>query len=162
MSRLELLCKRWRTAALLYCGLLALAVTLVFWAVLHLVWAWPWWTGLFVLGVSVVLALAFYPFWRLTLADIAVFLDGQLPELEDSCGLLLRPAVELSGLERLQVTRGEERFGRLEMPRPFRRRLWVATGWLGLAVVVSVGMGWIGKLRMADTGVGRVVERAVV
>jgi hypothetical protein len=156
MSRLELLCKRWRIQALLYCGLLALAVTLVFWAVLHLVWAWPWWTGLFVLGGSFVPALAFYPFWRLTLADIAVFLDGQLPELEDSCGLLLRPAVELSGLERLQVTRVEERFGRLKMPRPFRRRLWVATGWLGLAVVVNVGVGWIGKLRMMDMGGGRV------
>jgi hypothetical protein len=158
MSRLELLCRKWRIEALLYCGLLALAVSLVLWAVLHLVWAWPWWTGFFVLGVSFVLALVLYPFWRLTLADIAVFLNSRLPELEDSCGLMLRPAGELSGLERLQAARVGERFGRLEVPQPFRRRLWVAAGWLGLAVVVSMGLGWIGKLRMADMGGGRVVE----
>jgi hypothetical protein len=152
MSRLELLCRRWRTEALLYCGLLALTVSLVLWAVLHLVWAWPWWAGPFVLGVSFVLVLVLYPFWRLTLADIAVFLNSRLPELEDSCGLMLRPAGELSGLERLQVARVEKRFGQLKMPRPFRRRLWVATSWLGLAVVVSMGLGWIGRLRMADKG----------
>ena len=162
MSRLELLCRRWRIEALLYCGLLALAASLVLWAVFHLVWAWPWWTGLFVLGVSFVLALVLYPLWRLTLADIAVFLNSRLPELEDSCGLMLRPAGELSGLERLQVARVEKRFGRLQVPQPFRRRLWVAAGWLGLAVVVSMGLGWIGKLRMADLGGGLAPERTVI
>ncbi len=162
MGRLEILCRRWRIAGLLYCGLLALAVSVVIWAALHLVWGWPWWAGLFVLGVSFVLALALYPFWRLTLVDIAVFLNSRLPELEDSCGLMLRPKGELSGLERLQVARVTDRLGRLEMPRPFRRRLRVATGWLGLAVVVSMGLGWIGILKMTDMGSGRVVESHVV
>ena len=162
MGRLKILCRRWRIAGLLYCGLLALAVSLVFWAVLHLVWGWPWWAGLFLTGVFFSLVLAFYEFWRLSLADIAVFLNSRLPELEDSCGLLLRPAGELSGLERLQVARVTDRLGQLEMPRPFRRRLGVAAGWLGVAVLVSIGLGWVGKLRVADTPGGRVGKLNVV
>jgi hypothetical protein len=150
MGRLELLHKRWKREGLLYCGLLALAVSLVFWSVIHLVWGWSWWAGTFFLGIAFVLALVRYPFWRLRITDIAVFLDGRLPELEDSCGLLLRPAVELTRLEQLQVVRVEERIGRLEMPRPFSRRLWVAAGWLGLAVVVSAGLGWIGGRRLVS------------
>src|ERR1700679_3031364 len=144
MRRLDLLRRRWRIEGLLYCGLLALAVGLVVWAVLHWLWGWPWWAGIFVWVVVWGVLMAVFPVWRLGLADIAVFLDGRLPELEESCGLLLRPAGELSGLERLQVARVEERFGRLEMPRPFRRRLLLAAGWLGLAVLVSMGLGWLG------------------
>jgi len=129
---------------LLYCGLLALAVGLVVWAVLHWLWGWPWWAGLFVWVVVWGVLMVVFPVWRLSLADIAVFLDGRLPELEDSCGLLLRPSGELNGLERLQVARVEGRLERLEMPRPFARRLLLAAGWLGLAVVVSMGLGSAG------------------
>jgi hypothetical protein len=162
MRRLDLLRRRWRIEGLLYCGLLALAVGLVVWAVLHWLWGWPWWAGLFVWVVVWGVLMAVFPVWRLGLADIAVFLDGRLPELEESCGLLLRPAGELSGLERLQVARVEERFGRLEMPRPFRRRLLLAAGWLGLAVLVSMGLGWIGGRTVVGGGVGRVMEARVV
>ncbi len=150
MGRLELLHRRWKREGLLYCGLLALAVSVVFWAVMHLLLGWSWRLGLFVLGVSVVLALVRFPYWRLTIADIAVFLNGRLPELEDSCGLLLRPAGELTRLERLQVVRVEERIGKLEMPKPFSRRLFVAAGWLGLALLLSGGLSLMGGRRVVS------------
>jgi hypothetical protein len=146
MGRLEGLHKKWKREGLLYCGLLALAVSLVLWEIMHLVWGWSWLAGLFVLVVVDGVLVMVFPIWRLGLADITVFLNGRLPELEDSCGLLLRPAAALNGLERLQVAKVEERFKTLEIPRPFRRRIRVAVGWLGLAVVVSGGLGWMERL----------------
>ena len=150
MGRLDLLHRKWKLESLLYCGLLAMAASLVLWAVGHITWGWPWWAGLFVLAAALGVSLVAFPFWRVTLADIAVFLDGRSPELEDSCGLLLRPAGELTRLERLQAARVMDRLGRLAMPRPFRRRLFLAAGWLGLAVLVSVGLGWIGGKRIVE------------
>jgi hypothetical protein len=154
MGRLDLLYRKWKLESLLYCGLLAMAESLVLWAVLHMIWGWPWWAGLFVLAAAWSASLVSFGFWRLTIADIAVFLDGRLPELEDSCGLLLRPAGELTRLERLQAARVKDRLGRLAMPRPFRRRLFLAAGWLGLAILVTLGLGWIGGSRTGAQGGG--------
>jgi hypothetical protein len=160
MGRLDLLYRKWKLESLLYCGLLAMAESLVLWAVLHMIWGWPWWAGLFALAAAWSVSFVSFGFWRLTITDIAVFLDGRLPELEDSCGLLLRPAGELTRLERLQAARVKDRLGRLAMPRPFRRRLFLAAGWLGLAILVTLGLGWIGGKRIVDAVPEAVVSGA--
>jgi hypothetical protein len=141
MKKLDTLRRRWKFASLLYCGLLAVAVALFLTAGLRLVLGWSLWTGVAVLAVAFGVFLLAIPFWRLHLTDIAIYLDRSIPELEDSCGLLLRPLAELNALERLQVARVEDRLGRVPLPRPFYGRLLRAGGWLGLALLGSIVLG---------------------
>ena len=154
MKKLDSIRRRWRVESLLYCGLLALAVALPATAGVHFWLGWPLWVGVVVAILVFGMFLLLVPFWRLGLTDIAVYLDRCVPELEDSCGLLLRPLAELNGLERLQVARVEERLGRVKMPRPFVGRLFRACGWLGLGLMGSVVLG--------EAGVPRRVERVAV
>src|ERR1700753_2232521 len=123
MQKLKLLRRRWRIGGLLYCGLLAVAGALFSSMLGHVLLGWPLWVGAIVLGIVLGGLLLIVPFWRVSLGDVAVYLDQTVPELEDSCGLLLRPVEELGGLERLQVVRVEERLGKAIMPRPFYGRL---------------------------------------
>jgi len=126
--------RRWKTEGLVFCLLLAVAVS---WLPALIV---AWWVGGLVLLSGLGAALFFFPYWRLTPADVARYLDKQLPVLEESSGLLLRPEEELSGLERLQRTRTEKKLAGLSAPRPLRRKLW--WGIVLLAGMVLVGAGW--------------------
>ena len=150
MKRLDLIRRRWRRQGLLYCALLSLAVALLATTGGRVLLGWPLWVGFVVLVAAFGVCLWAAPFWRLRLADIAVYLDRFVPELEDSCGLLLRPLPELNGLERLQVMRVEERLGRVVLPRPFYGRLLRACGWLGLAMAGSVVLGSVRRAGRAE------------
>ena len=160
MKKLNDLRRRWRRQGLLYCALLALAVVLPATAGLHLWLGWSLWVGLVVLAAALGLCLWVVPFWRIGVNDIAVYLDRTVPELEDSSGLLLRASAELNGLERLQVARVEERLSRVVLPRPFYGRLLRACCWLGLALVGSVVLGSVRRVRRGESRV--VVERPVL
>jgi hypothetical protein len=159
VKRLDLLRRRWRAESLLYCGLLALSVALPVSLGLRLWLDWPFWAGFVVLIVLFGAFLFVVPFWRLSLTDIVVYLDRTVPEMEESCWLLLRPGVELNGLERLQVARVEERLGRVRMPRPFYGRLLRAFGWLGLALVTSFVLGAVRRQKRVEHIVASPVVR---
>lgn len=161
MQKLKLLRRRWKIGGLFYCGLLAVAMALPVTMGLHLLWGWPLWVGVLVLGVVFGGMLRVVPMWRVGLADVAVYLDRTVPELEDSCGLLLRPVDGLNGLERLQAARVSERLERVVLPRPFYGRLLRACGWLGLAMVGSVVLGAVGRTSVAKCQV-KVGVRPVV
>src|ERR1700761_608660 len=103
------LLRRWRWEAILFCGLLGASVGIVLMFLLYVFFHWPLWSGLGLITGCILLALFLFPAWRLTLEDISRYLDRQLPVLEESCGLLLRPATELSSLEQIQVARTETR-----------------------------------------------------
>ena len=133
---------------MLYSGLLALAVGIVLTTGLHVFLGWPWEAGLLILAACYAAALWLFSFWRMTLDDIVTYLNRQLPELEDSCGLLLKR--ELHGLERLQAARVEARFRGCVLPRPLFKPLLRAVGWLGLAVAVAAALGWIGGRSFTD------------
>jgi hypothetical protein len=149
MKKLNEIRRRWRRQGLLYCALLALGVAL--WATTggRVLLGWPLWAGVWVFLVAFGVFLWVVPFWRLSLTDIVVYLDRSVPELEDSCGLLLRSSAALSGLERLQVGRVDQRLSRAVLPRPFYGRLLRACGWLGLAMLGSVVLG---SVRVAGVG----------
>jgi len=127
----------------LFCLLVALAAAMVLTEVAHGVFGRPWWTGgLFFAGCFGV-ALWRFRFWRIRVVDVVSYLDRQLPELEESCGLLLRPVEELGNLERLQVMRVEGRLLSARIPRPMLKKLICGVGMVGIAVGVSMGIGWM-------------------
>jgi len=127
----------------LFCLLVALAVAMVLTVVAHDVFGRPWWMGALLFAGCFAAALWRVRTWRIGVGDVASYLDRQLPELEESCGLLLRPVEELGKLERLQMMRVEERLLPAPIPRPMLRRLIWGMGMLCIAVGVSWGIGWM-------------------
>jgi hypothetical protein len=165
-ERLEALQKRWKAECFVYCLLLAFAGSVLLTTALHVGAGWPLWIG-WPAGVLLLVAvLSFFPYWRMGLTDIARYLDRLLPELEESCGLLLRDGSELGSLERLQAGRVEARLGRAAVPDPVRWKVWFGVGWLLLAVLLSVGIGAVaghgaGKAPVvSDVGVRKMVMPA--
>jgi hypothetical protein len=153
IERLKRLRWRWRAAGLLYCLLLALAVGV---PVGMMVYAWaggPLWLGVTFFAACFVAALLAFPYWRLSLDDVVRYLDRRLPELEESCGLLLSPLTRLGPLQRLQAKRIGSRLGGLKVPWPFTRKLVVAGG---LALVALGGaIAWRPFSTELVPGVGR-------
>ena len=145
--------------AVFYCLLLALAVALVPATVAHVLAGWSWWTGGIIVAACWAAVMLVRPYWRLRLTDIATYLDRRLPALEESCGLLLQPQEELTGLQRLQAQRVGDRLLASRVPHPFLPRVWKAAGWMGLALVVSIAVGWMGRRgAAARPAVGAVVS----
>jgi len=146
-ERLHRLQRRWKAGGFVYCLLLALAGGVLLTAVLHAGLGWPLWAGGPAVLLCLVISLALSPYWRITMADTARYLDRILPELEESCGLLLRGMAELGPLEKLQATRTAEKLARIRAPRPLRQKLVVGTGLLVLAVLLGAGIGAMGGHR---------------
>lgn len=139
-EKLKVLQRQWKAESFVYCLLLALAGGVLLTAVLHAGMGWPLWVGGPAGVLCLVIALALSPYWRITLTDTARYLDRVLPELEESCGLLLRGGAELGPLEKLQAVRTAERLTRIRAPDPLRQKLIVATGLFVLAVLLSAGI----------------------
>jgi hypothetical protein len=145
-EKINMLQRRWKAESFVYCLLLAMAGDVVLTAVLHVGMGWPLWVGGPAAMLCLVISLMLSPYWRITLTDTARYLDRMLPELEESCGLLLRGGMELGPLEKLQAARTAERLDRIKFPHPLRQKLVVATGLFVLAMLMSVGItGMKGK-----------------
>ena len=166
IERLNALQKRWKAESIVYCLLLGLAVSILLASVLSVLLGWSWWVvGVLFFVVSFPVALWIFPYWRITLSDTASYLDRQLPALEESCGLLLRPVSELGPLERLQAVRTESRLRSATVPMPLRHRLLVAGGmFLGAVILgggVLLGRGvWENWLESRAAATGGLVKAA--
>jgi hypothetical protein len=161
-ERLDRLQRQWKAESFVYCLLLALAGAVLLTAVLHTGLGWPLWAGGPAVLLCLVISLALSPYWRVTLADTASYLDRMLPELEESCGLLLRGGAELGPLEKLQAARTAERLALIRPPHPLRRKLFVAAGLFVLAVLMSAGITRM-REKKKEGGVvvmGKVMEKA--
>jgi hypothetical protein len=121
--------RQWKTGGILFCLLLALSISLLLTLVLSEWAGLQLWVGVLFVAVSFPLLLMIYPYWRITMGDTARLLDKYLPELEESCGLLLRPVAGLGPLERLQAARTEARLLPAQPPHPLRKKL-IGAGWL--------------------------------
>ena len=157
-KRLNALRRRWKAESFVFCGLLTLAGTVLFTGLLHAGAGWPLWVGWPVAVVLGVLALWRFPYWRMSVADIARYLDRRIPELEESCCLLLKDPAEMGLLERLQAGRIAEKLERVVTPDPLRRRVGLGAGALMLAVMLNAGVGLVAGHR----AMARVVSSAVV
>ena len=159
--------KRWRIAGIVYCLLLALSASLLLLLLVHQWLQWPLWTGAIIGTFFFLITLSLFPYWRISLPDIARFLDLHLPGLEESCGLLLKPAEELGPLEKLQVARTEAALTPDLAPHPLQKKLLLATGLLLVVAILCAGIGVAtgkrplpGKPAMLS-GVNPVIEKPV-
>src|ERR1700761_6334657 len=84
---------RWRLSGLLYSGLLSFAVAVVVTRVSSIWWGEAVWIVGFVLLTN----------WKMRMSSIVSFLNRRVPELEESCELLLK--TDLNGLEQLQAAK---------------------------------------------------------
>ncbi len=146
-ERLEALQKQWKAESIVYCLLLALAATVLLTVGVHAVAGWAWWAGWPIGFCCLLTSLLIFPYWRISLTDTYRYLDRVLPELEESCGLLLCDVVELGPLEKLQAARTAEKLHRLRVPDPLRKKVRTAVGLLGLAVLLGAGGIVIGGVR---------------
>ena len=118
---------RWRNSEFTVLLLFALAESLPVIALLHisyavnLFWTVPLMAGLFVLHLLI------FPAWRVKKSDVARTLNQQHPDLEESTGLLLKPANDLGFLESLQVRKISPVLERIDPPAPSAKRLRAAT-----------------------------------
>ncbi|HVU95152.1 MAG TPA: DUF4175 family protein [Puia sp.] len=154
-KKLRSICWRWRAGGILFCLLVALAATV---AVVEVGWSdfkWPLWAVLPVFAGSFGGALLLFPTWRIRLADVVSYLDRRLPELEDSCGLLLRRPEDLGRLERLQAARVEERLLSAKLPRPMLRRLLLGIGSVGIGIFAGMAFLVVGD----HFGPGKIRDR---
>jgi Domain of unknown function (DUF4175) len=144
-NRLLALQRRWKAESFVYCALLSLSVSLTITILLVCLVGWPFWSGFFILALTFCVLLLLFSTWRIKPVDIARYLDRQIPELEESCGLLLRSAGELGPLEKLQVARTVSRLGKIELPHPLRKKLLQAGGLFVVACLLNVGILQIAK-----------------
>jgi len=149
---LKTLQRRWMVQGLAFCGLLSVAASLLLTAVLAR-WGYGslWYGGLFFI-VAYGVTLLLFPSWRVTVVDTARILDKQLPELEESCGLLLMPSAELGPLERLQAGRVKERLHTLRLPLPLRKKLIIGMCLVGVTALFGM------VVRTDGAGAGKVVR----
>ncbi len=151
-KRLEALQRRWKAEGIAYCLLVTLAVAVPLTTVLHAGAGWPIWTAAPIVLLCSIGVLLLLPYWRLTLTDTSRYLNRLLPELEESCGLLLLSPSELGPLEKLQAARTAEKLGRLPSPHPLHKKLLTASLLLTLAVLTSLVTRLSGKpIRMKGT-----------
>jgi hypothetical protein len=129
--------RRWKAEGFVYCCLLAICISLPVVSVLYAFLLWPYWSGGLVMIASLLAAFFLFPYWRMGPGDAVRYLDGRVPELEESCGLLLRSVDELGPLQQLQVARTEARLAGLRAPHPMRARLLWAAGGVVVAFLFS-------------------------
>jgi hypothetical protein len=109
----------------LCCLLLSLSIAMPLTLALHRWASMPVWAGA-LLGVCIVmLSFAVLPFWRIRPRDVTRLLDSKFNELEESAGLLIKPAGELGLLERWQREHVAGKLSSIRMPHPYL----IKTGW---------------------------------
>jgi hypothetical protein len=151
-KRLKALRRRWKAESFLYCGLVTAAGSVLIAVLLHVGAGWPLWVGWPVTGALGAVVLWRLPYWRMTVTDIARYLDRRIPELEESCWLLLRDPAEMGLLERLQAERVAAKLERVTAPDPLRKKLMWGMGIVVAAVLMSAGLAAAGHRMMAGEG----------
>ncbi len=115
--------KKWKSSNILSLVLLALAAALFLSTVFHVLFSGSFWWILplfFVLGLILFLT---NPYWKISISDVARYLNDFFPELEESTELALKPAGSLNLLERLQRQKVENILPQLPQPKAFYKRL---------------------------------------
>jgi hypothetical protein len=129
--------KKWTGLILFTCLLCTVALTLMVSAailLLHLHW-------LFIPTAFVLLTALtfFFAYQKINETDIAGFLNSELPELQESTGLLLKPYEQLNPLEKLQLNTIEQAITPgIRSPKKLIRNLRTALLFFLAALVLSV------------------------
>ncbi len=131
--------KRWRRQYLLAIALLSMAAALPLVLILHFVAnIGLWWLAPIALVLFFMIA-SIYQRWRVGTVDVARTLNRASPELEESTGLLLKPANELGVLERLQVKKINDRLLNVAVPRPADKQIKRSV----IALFISIAISYV-------------------
>src|SRR5690606_15495558 len=118
---LEKIRKRWILLSAAQVLLYALAIAFTSTALLGYFYGFKATTFFLALCAGILLLSLAKKFWKISLAQVASFADQKFPELEDSTGLLLASAENLSLLQRLQLEKINQAVDNQRMPEePFR------------------------------------------
>ncbi len=123
--------QRWARQSLLVSLLPLLALALVLICVAVKIMQLSWWWLLPVVAVAFAAGWFRYRSRQVKIPQVIRYLDQHYPQLEESSGLLLKPAAKLNLLEQLQVQQTEQALLSLDQPHPFQQKLKAA--WLMLA-----------------------------
>ena len=118
--------KKWARSNLLALVLLALSAALFLITLLHVVFSASFW---FIVPLFLLLVLVLFfvgSLWKISIPDVARFLNSYFPELEESSELTLKPTGSLNLLERLQRQKVEHILPELPEPKAFYKRLKIA------------------------------------
>ena len=100
---IEALRKRWVIFSLGKVMLFSLALGLIVAAVLYYFTGITWVGFIFPFLLAFLLLSIKFKYWKISAQQIVRYVDIHFPEVEESSGLLLKPATDLSFLERLQA-----------------------------------------------------------
>ncbi len=129
--------KKWARSNLFALVLLALAAALFLTTLFHVVFSASFWLAipLFLLLISVLFFTG--SFWKISVPDVARFLNSYFPELEESSELTLKPTESLNLLERLQRQKVEHLLPELPEPKAFYKRLKTASVIFLISLIIS-------------------------
>jgi len=163
--------KKWKSSNILSLALLALAAALLLSTVFHVFFSGSFWFAvpLFLIFCT---ALFFVDFsWKISIRDVARFLNAYFPELEESSELTLKPAESLNLLEKLQKQKVENILPQLPQPKEIYMRLKFAAIVLGTAFCISLllvklplkpGNTYFNPIKEALGGTGKSAKPEVV
>jgi len=132
--------KKWMINAALSASLFAISAAFILNMILFKIFLLSFWwvVPLFIIAFGSVLFLN--RSWDITALDVAKFLNKKYPQLEESCGLYLKPAEELNQLEKLQLERVEIVISVIERPKEFIKLLRISALTLIFALIVSLAL----------------------
>jgi hypothetical protein len=132
--------RQWRRSAFLVHLLVALGLTAVISVMVCKAHNGPLWCAI-PIGCCCLLALLLPSrTWRIGDNEVVRYFNTNYPELEESCGLLLKPAETLGMLEQLQVKKIEQVLDRIPAPHPYRQQLRIAILFFTGALLVSIAL----------------------
>jgi hypothetical protein len=107
--------KSWRNYELFAIGIIALSISLPLEAFLNIVFRASLWWLLPVTTFILAILISVLNNWKINAKDAAGLLNNHYPELEESTGLLLKPAQQLGLLEKLQVKKVSAALGGISL-----------------------------------------------
>jgi hypothetical protein len=126
---------RWRTQALLSHVLMALSVSFILITLTYFMFGISfWWSVLFFI-TTLGLLLWRDQYWKISEHEVSRVLNKELPELQESSALLLKPQESLGFLESLQVKRITQIIDGIEKPEPAKKKLRIAAILFPLAIL---------------------------
>lgn len=126
---------RWRTQALLSHVLIALSISSIVITLTHFMFGISLWWGIAVFIITLSILLWQDRYWKITEQGVSLVLNKELPELQESSALLLKPAESLGFLESLQVKRIAHIIDGVEKPEPAKKKLKLAAFLFPLTII---------------------------
>ncbi|RYE20162.1 MAG: DUF4175 family protein, partial [Sphingobacteriaceae bacterium] len=119
--------KKWKINNILSLILLAFAAAVFLSAIFHMFFSLSFWWILPVAFAFGVLFFSINSYWKITISDVARYLNNVFPELEESTELVFKPNQSLNLLEKLQKQKVEMLIAGLPQPKAIYSRLIRAT-----------------------------------